>query len=102
VLGDLPCREGAVAQEQKGFLLGRAESDLFGKGAMKEDSKRAVLINTDLEANATGGDWSLTRADYAMTLLDVVEDSQMIGKAVGVCGAKVSRIAVDKGAYSQV
>lgn len=28
------------------------------------------------------------RADYAMTLLDVAEDARMIGRALGVGGAK--------------
>jgi hypothetical protein len=45
-------------------------------------------VHIDFEANATGGDWSLARADYAMTLLDVAEDPRMIEKAPGVCGAK--------------
>lgn len=44
-------------------------------------------VHADYEANATGGSWSLARADYAMTLLNVVEDPQMIGKAIGVSGA---------------
>jgi len=44
-------------------------------------------VHIDYEANATGGSWSLARADYAMTLLDVVENQQMIGKALGVSGA---------------
>ncbi|HYT87204.1 MAG TPA: hypothetical protein VEL76_00660 [Gemmataceae bacterium] len=33
-------------------------------------------------------DWTLTRADYAMTLLDVAETPHMIGRALGVGGAK--------------
>lgn len=45
-------------------------------------------VHIDFEANATGGDWMLARSDYAMTLLDVVENPQMAGKVVGVCGAK--------------
>jgi hypothetical protein len=45
-------------------------------------------IHIDFEPNATGGDWTLTRADYAMTLLDVAENPQMIGRALGVCGTK--------------
>jgi putative NADH-flavin reductase len=59
-------------------------------------------VHTDFEVNATGGDWTLTRADYAMTLLDVVENPQMIGKAVGVCGAKSSKIVVEKESLSPV
>jgi putative NADH-flavin reductase len=45
-------------------------------------------VHVDFEANATGGALTLGRADYAMTLLDVVENPQMINKALGVCGAK--------------
>lgn len=45
-------------------------------------------VHLDFEDNATGGDSSLPRGDYAMALLDIVEDHRMIGKAVGVCGAK--------------
>lgn len=33
----------------------------------------------------------LSRADYAMTLLDVAEDPRMIRKAVGIGGAKPAR-----------
>jgi len=44
-------------------------------------------VYNDFEPNATGGGWNLPRADFAMTFLDVVENSQMVHKAVGVCGA---------------
>jgi hypothetical protein len=40
---------------------------------------------------ATGGLMGFVcaqRADYAMTLLDVAEDARMIGRALGVGGAK--------------
>jgi putative NADH-flavin reductase len=58
------------------------------RGTMLTDKPFTGQVHIDFEANATGGDWTLTRADYAMTLLDVVENPQMIGKALGVCGAK--------------
>jgi len=45
-------------------------------------------VHIDYEANATGGEMTLTRADYAMTLLDVAENPAMSKKALGVCGAK--------------
>jgi putative NADH-flavin reductase len=61
------------------------------RATMLTDKPGTARVHIDFEANATGGDWTLTRADYAMTLLDVVEDAEMIGKALGVCGAKPSR-----------
>ena len=57
------------------------------RATMLTDRPYTGRVHTDFEANATGGDWRLTRADYAMTLLDVAEDAAMIGKAVGVGGA---------------
>lgn len=57
------------------------------RATMLTDKPGTGKVHTDFEANATGGDWQLTRADYAMTLLDVTEDPSMIGKAIGVCGA---------------
>ncbi|MEP7284767.1 MAG: NAD(P)H-binding protein [Chloroflexota bacterium] len=45
-------------------------------------------VHIDFEPNATGGDWTLGRADYAMALLDAAENPQMIGKALGIGGAK--------------
>jgi putative NADH-flavin reductase len=59
------------------------------RGTMLTDKPFTGQVHIDFEANATGGDWTLTRADYAMTLLDVVENPQMINKALGVCGAKL-------------
>lgn len=61
------------------------------RATMLTDKPYTGQVHIDFEANATGGDWSLTRADYAMTLLNVVEDAQMIGKSLGVCGAKVAQ-----------
>jgi hypothetical protein len=56
------------------------------RATMLTDKPGAGKVHIDFQANATGGDWQLTRADYAMALLDVTEDPGMIGKAVGVCG----------------
>lgn len=58
------------------------------RGTMLTDKPFTGQVHIDFEANATGGDWSLTRADYAMTLLDVAEDPAMIQKSLGVGGAK--------------
>ena len=81
----------------KAYLdLTRAEGVLEGS-SLDYSIVRATMLNnkpftgkvhTDFEANATGVDRALTRADYAMTLLDVAEDAGMIRKAVGVCGEK--------------
>lgn len=58
------------------------------RGAMLNDKPAAGQVHVDYEANATGGDWSLTRADYAMSLLDAVEDPTQIHRALGVGGPK--------------
>ena len=58
------------------------------RATMLTDKPFTGQVHIDFEPNATGGDWTLTRADYAKTLLDVAEDPQMIAKALGVCGAK--------------
>lgn len=68
------------------------------RATMLTDKAYTGQVHIDFEANATGGDWSLGRADYAMTLLDVVENPQMIGKALGVCGAKLLNKALVKAA----
>ena len=79
--------------------LARAEGMLETSGldwsivraTMLTDKPGTGQVHTDFEANATGGDWSLPRADYAMALLDVLENPYMAGKALGVCGAKPSK-----------
>lgn len=55
---------------------------------MLRDGPAVGAVHRDFESDATAGDWKLNRADYAMALLDVTEDTAMIGKAVGVNGAK--------------
>jgi putative NADH-flavin reductase len=76
--------------------LARAEGMLEASG-LDWSIVRATMLNnkpftgrvhSDFAADATGGDWTLARADYAMALLDVAEDGGMIGKAVGVGGFK--------------
>jgi putative NADH-flavin reductase len=76
--------------------LARAEGMLEGgpldwsvvRATMLADGPPKGRVHTDFEADATGGDWKLTRADYARTLLDVVEDAAMVRRAVGVGGPK--------------
>lgn len=57
------------------------------RGTMLTNQPFTGQVHIDFEANATGGAMTLGRADYAMTLLDVVENPQMINKALGVGGA---------------
>ncbi len=92
------------------LILSRAYADLARAEGMFEFSGldwtivRATMltnaaytgrVHIDFERNATGGDWTLGRADYAMTLLDVVENPQMSGKALGVGGAKAGEQLID-------
>lgn len=91
---DLARAEGMIEMSGLDWTIVRA--------TMLTDKPFTGQVHIDFEANATGGDWSLTRADYAMTLLDVVENPQMVGKALGVCGAKRSNVVVEKGSYSHV
>ena len=58
------------------------------RATMLNDKPGSRHVHIDTEPNATGGDWQLSRADYAMTLLDVVEQRSMIGQAIGVGNAK--------------
>jgi putative NADH-flavin reductase len=62
------------------------------RATMLNDKRFTGQIHLDFEANATGGEWTLSRADYAMALLDVLENPEMIQIAVGVGGAKVPHI----------
>ncbi|MCO1653724.1 NAD(P)-dependent oxidoreductase [Pseudonocardia humida] len=76
--------------------LARAEGMLEGgpldwsvvRATMLADGPARGRVHTDFEPDATGGDWRLTRADYAMALLDVTEDTAMVRRAVGVGGPK--------------
>ncbi|MBB5083468.1 NAD(P)-dependent oxidoreductase [Nonomuraea endophytica] len=58
------------------------------RGTMLNDKPAAGRVHVDFAANATGGAMQLSRADYAMALLDTAEDAGLIGKALGVCGPK--------------
>lgn len=77
---DLARAEGMLEMSDLDWSIVRA--------TMLSDKPFTGRVHTDFEPNATGGDWALTRADYAMTLLEVVENPRMIGRALGVCGAK--------------
>lgn len=80
---DLARAEGALEVSGLDWSIVRA--------TMLTDKPGAGTVHLDFEVNATGGDWTLPRADYAMTLLDIAENPAMIGKAVGVGGAKPSK-----------
>lgn len=60
------------------------------RATMLNDKPFSGHVHTDFASNATGGAAQLARADYAMTLLDVAENPQLIGQAIGVNGAKAS------------
>jgi len=77
---DLARMEGMLMMSKLDWTIVRA--------TMLTDKPFTGQVHSDFEANAAGGDWKLARADYAMTLLDVAENAQMSGKALGVCGAK--------------
>jgi putative NADH-flavin reductase len=66
------------------------------RGTRLTDKPGIGRVHIDFENNATGGNWQLSRADYAMTLLDVVENPQMIHKGLGVCGTTVSKSETSK------
>lgn len=80
IYADLARAEGMLEVSDLDWSIVRA--------TMLTDKPFTGRVHTDFEPNATGGDWRLTRADYAMTLLDVAENTHMIGKALGVCGEK--------------
>lgn len=77
---DLARAEGMLEMSDLDWTIVRA--------TMLTDKLSVGRVHTDFEPNATGGDWTLTRADYAMTLLNSLENPEMIGKALGVGGAK--------------
>ncbi|MFI6297236.1 NAD(P)-dependent oxidoreductase [Nonomuraea sp. NPDC050790] len=60
----------------------------IARATMLNDKPPAGRVHIDFEANATGGAMQLSRADYAMALLDTVEDPALIGKALGICGPR--------------
>lgn len=60
------------------------------RATMLTDKPGKGRVHVDFEANATGGETTLPRADYAMALLDAAEDARMIGRTPGVCGARAA------------
>ncbi|NUT44911.1 MAG: NAD(P)H-binding protein [Thermoactinospora sp.] len=64
------------------------------RATMLNDKPGAGRVHIDFEANATGGAAQLSRADYAMALLDTVEDDTMIGRCPGICGPSKRQRAV--------
>ncbi|NUP03508.1 MAG: NAD(P)H-binding protein [Nonomuraea sp.] len=60
----------------------------IARATMLNDKPAAGRVHIDFEADATGGATQLSRADYAMALLDTAEDATLIGKALGICGPK--------------
>lgn len=71
----------------EGMLQASASEWSIVRATMLNDKPGSGQVHIDAEPNATGGDWQLSRADYAMTLLDVVENRSMIGQAIGVGNA---------------
>jgi hypothetical protein len=79
--------------------LARAEGMLEVSGldwsiariGMLTDKLFTGQVHTDFAANATGGTMTLTRADCAMALPDIVENPQLSGKALGVGGLKLAK-----------
>ncbi|MGV9378772.1 NAD(P)-dependent oxidoreductase [Nonomuraea sp. NPDC003707] len=60
----------------------------IARATMLNDKPPSGRVHVDFEANATGGAMQLSRADYAMALLDTVENADLIGKALGICGPR--------------
>ncbi|MPV51242.1 MULTISPECIES: NAD(P)-dependent oxidoreductase [unclassified Pseudactinotalea] len=75
--------------------LARAEGMLEGSGldwtivraTMLSDGPATGQLHKDSQLDATGGDWRLRRADYAIALLDALEDDRLVHRAIGVSGA---------------
>ncbi len=72
----------------EGMLEASALDWSIVRATMLRDGPHTGVVHTDFQINATGGDWKLNRADYAMELLDVTEDPAMARRAVGVGGVK--------------
>jgi NAD(P)H-binding len=60
---DLARAEGMLEASELNWSIVRA--------TMLTEKPFTGQVHIDFELNATGGDWTLTRADYAMTLLAV-------------------------------
>ena len=85
------CEAYADLARAEGMLEASSLDWTIVRATMLTDKPYTGRVHIDFEANATGGDWSLTRADYAMTLLDAAENAGLIRKAPGVCGALHSK-----------
>jgi putative NADH-flavin reductase len=79
-------REYADLARAEGMLESSALDWSIVRGTMLVDKPAAGRVHIDFEADATGGDWRLTRADYAMTLLDVAENAEYVHRSLGVGG----------------
>ncbi len=82
---DLARAEGYLEMSDLDWTVVRATRLVDGPGTGR--------VHIDFEANATGGEPTLSRDDYAMTLLDAVKDPAMSRTFPGVCGAKASAAA---------
>ncbi len=72
----------------EGMLEASATDWSIVRATMLRDGPADGAVHRDFEADATGGDWRLSRADYATVLLDVLEEDEMVRRAVGVNGAR--------------
>lgn len=83
----------------EGMLQSSALDWTIVRATMLTNKPMTGSVHVDSEANATGGEATLARADYAMTLLDAVEDASMIRKAIGVNGASADEKARSHAAW---
>lgn len=77
---DLVRAETIVQESALDWTLARA--------TMLTDGSPKGRVHIDFEANATGGESRLDRADFALALLDAAEDPALVRRAIGICGAK--------------
>ncbi|MET8868091.1 NAD(P)-binding oxidoreductase [Nonomuraea sp. NPDC004580] len=77
---DLARAEGMLQVSGLDYTIARA--------TMLNDKPPAGRVHIDFEDDATGGAAQLTRADYAMALLDAAEDAALAGRAMGICGPR--------------
>ena len=58
------------------------------RAVMLTDQPPSGVVHIDQNANATGGDWRLPRADFARVLLDTALDPATVHQHLGVNGLK--------------
>lgn len=80
VYGDLARAEKLVRSSDLDWTIVRA--------VMLTDDPPRGDVHIDRNDNATGGDWKLTRADYARVLLDTALEQTNVHQALGVNGHK--------------